>query len=130
MLETVAAQIRYTAAVVFGLPFSARSLGATGEWLGIGMGDMLLATVFPMVMRKAFGRAAGIAGLAGSLSLIVLLLTIAVISRMQVLFPVMILLGPLIIVQYVYWHRRCGPERTTQQYLQAEPVRELAERLS
>jgi hypothetical protein len=130
MLETVAAQIRYTASVVFGLPFSAWPLGAEGEWLGIAMGDMLLAAVFPLVMRKAFGRVAGIASLSSNLSLIVVLLTVAVLSRMQVLFPVMILLGPLIIVQYAYWHRRCVPERTTQQYLQAEPVRELAVRLS
>jgi hypothetical protein len=110
---------------LFGLPLApiiAWPLGAGGEWLGIGMGDMLLATVFPLVMRKAFGRAAGIASLAGNLSLIVVLLTVAVVSQLQVLFPVMILLGPLIIVQYAYWRRRCGRERATRQYLQAEPV--------
>jgi hypothetical protein len=110
---------------LFGLPLApiiAWPIGAGSEWLGIGMGDMLLATVFPLVMRKAFGRAAGIASLAGNLGLIVALLAAAVISRMQVLFPVMLLLGPLIIVQYVYWHRRCGCERTTRQYRQAEPI--------
>jgi hypothetical protein len=92
-----------------------------GQWLGIGMGDMLLATVFPLVMRKAFGRAAGIASLVGNLGLIVLLLTAAVISQLQVLFPVMILLGPLILLQYGYWRCKCGRERTTRQYLQTEP---------
>jgi hypothetical protein len=110
---------------LFGLPLApilAWPIGAGGEWLGIGMGDMLLATVFPLVMRKAFGRAAGIASLAGNLSLIVLLLSVAVLSRLQVLFPVMIVLGPLILLQYGYWRRRCGRERTTWQYLQAEPA--------
>jgi hypothetical protein len=110
---------------LFGLPLVpiiAWPLGAEGQWLGIGMGDMLLATVFPLVMRKAFGRAAGIASLVGNLSLIVALLTIMVLSRLQVLFPVMILLGPLMIVQYAYWRRRIGRERTTRQYLQDEPM--------
>jgi hypothetical protein len=93
-----------------------------GEWLGIGMGDMLLATVFPLVMRKAFGRAAGIASLVGNLALIVLLLASAGLIEMRIFFPVMILLGPLMIVQYAYWRRRCGSERTTRQYLQAEPI--------
>ncbi|HEU5101372.1 MAG TPA: hypothetical protein VFU22_20255 [Roseiflexaceae bacterium] len=105
---------------LFGLPLApiiAWPLGAGGKWLGIGMGDMLLATVFPLVMRKAFGCAAGIASLVGNLGLIVALLTAAVISRLQVLFPVMIVLGPLMIVQYAYWRRRRGQEQTTRQYL-------------
>jgi hypothetical protein len=103
-------------------PILAWPIGMGGEWLGIGMGDMLLATVFPLVMRKAFGRVAGIGSLVGNLGLIVALLTVAIVSRLQVLFPVMILLGPLMIVQYAYWRRRIGRERTTRQYLQAEPV--------
>jgi hypothetical protein len=110
---------------LFGLPLApiiAWPLGPEGEWLGIGMGDMLLATVFPLVMRKAFGRAAGIASLVGNLSLIVAMLTLMVFFRLRVLFPVMILLGPLIVLQYAYWRRRMGRERTTRQYLQAEPA--------
>jgi hypothetical protein len=58
--------------------------------------------------------------LASHLSLLVILLTVAVLSRMQVIFPVMILLGPLIIAQYLYW-RRHGPGQATWQYLQTEP---------
>ena len=38
-----------------------------------------------------------------------------------VIFSVMVVLGPLMIAQYTYW-RRCGPERTTVQYLRAEPL--------
>jgi hypothetical protein len=110
---------------LFVLPFApiiAWPLGAEGEWLGIGMGDMLLATVFPLVMRKAFGRAAGIGSLVSNLGLIVALLTLGVLFRVRILFPVMVLLGPLIVLQYAYWRRRMGRERTTRQYLQAEPV--------
>jgi hypothetical protein len=40
-------------------------------------------------------------------------------------FPVMIVLGPLMVGQYIYW-RRLGPERTTRQYLLAEPIHDSA----
>jgi hypothetical protein len=84
------------------------------------MGDLLLATVFPLVMRKAFGRAAGMMAATISLALIALLLALAVMRLLPALFPVMIVLGPLILVQYGYWRGRRGRERTTWQYLQAE----------
>jgi hypothetical protein len=114
---------------LFGLPLApiiAWPLGTEGEWLGIGMGDMLLAAVYPLVMRKAFGRTAGLASLVSNLGLIVALLTAAAISQSQVPFPVMVILGPLILLQYAYWRRRCGRERTTRQYLQAEPIQRTA----
>jgi hypothetical protein len=38
-----------------------------------------------------------------------------------VTFPVMVVLGPLMVLQYLYWRHRCGQERTTWQYRQAEP---------
>jgi hypothetical protein len=38
------------------------------------------------------------------------------------LFPVMVVLGPLMVLQYAWWARRRGPERTTRQYLQVEPL--------
>jgi hypothetical protein len=104
-----------------GLPFAPlvawpTEAGVTGQWLAIGLGDLLLATVFPLVLRKAYGRQAGLAAL--------LLTGIALASvlalPLQTAFPVMVVLGPLMILQYLYWRRRCGPERTTCQYLQAK----------
>jgi hypothetical protein len=40
----------------------------------------------------------------------------------EVALPVMTVLGPLMAAHYGYWIRRRGEERTTWQYLQAEPV--------
>ncbi len=93
-------------------------IGSSGLWVTIGLGDLLLAAVFPLVMRKAFGRAAGLAALLIALPVIaaIMLLPIAAI------FPVMIVLGPLMIIQYAYWSRKCKQERTTWEYLQAEPL--------
>ena len=85
------------------------------------MGDMLLATVFPLVMRKAFGSGAGRAALAINLGAVVALITLSVLGMLGVLFPVMIVLGPLTLAQYAYWRRRGGRERTTRQYLAEDP---------
>lgn len=87
--------------------------------VGIGLGDLLLAAVFPLVMRKAFDRSAGIMALVLALSTIGILLALP----LQGVFPVMVVLGPLMVLQYLIWRRRRGRERTTWQYLQREPVR-------
>jgi hypothetical protein len=91
-----------------------------GLWLGVGIGDLLLAAVFPLVARKAFGRTAGLAALAIGLGCLVAVAALPTLGIVRMTFPVMIVLGPLIALQYVYWRRRSGPERTTWQYLLAE----------
>jgi hypothetical protein len=35
---------------------------------------------------------------------------------------VMVVLGPLMVLHYAWWHWRQGTERTTRQYLRAEPI--------
>jgi hypothetical protein len=88
----------------------------------IGLGDLLLATVFPLVVRKAFGQAAGIAAMVINLITLAALIAILVLGNVPAIVPVMTALGPLMVLQYGYWLRRRGPERTTRQYLQAEPL--------
>jgi hypothetical protein len=87
---------------------------------------MVLATVSPLVLRKAFGRTAGAIALVTNLGMIALLLFIPALSGGRESFPVMVLLGPLIVLHYLYWRWRVGPERTTWQYQQAEPRRPAA----
>ncbi len=105
-------------APLVGWPFSAGSMNG----LSIGLGDLLLAAVFPLVMRKAYGRPAGITALvlgAGSIGLVMIG---AGLGGNIPVFPVMVVLGPLMGLQYLAWRYRYGAERTTRQYLQAEPV--------
>ena len=107
-----------------GLPFApmiAWPISSAGQWLGVGLGDVVLAAVFPLVMRKAFGRTAGILAMAIGLGAIGLLILSALFGFVEI-FPVMVVLGPLMVFQYAYWIRRC-PERTTWQYLRAEPTK-------
>lgn len=84
----------------------------------IGLGDLLLASVFPLVMRKAFGWLAGLVALMLALAAIGALLALPV----QGGFPLMVVLGPLMGLHYLFWRRRRGPERTTGRYLLEEPL--------
>jgi hypothetical protein len=88
----------------------------------IGLGDLLIAATFPLVMRKAFGRAAGISALAIGFATIGGLLLLLWWAATPTMFSVMVLLGPVMIAQYCYWLRQIGPERPTWQYFQAEPL--------
>lgn len=101
------------------LPFVPQVAWGSGtNTLSIGLGDLLLATVFSLVMRKAFGWMAGITALTLSLGAISTMLLLP----FQGVFPAMVVLGPLMVLQYLYWRKRYGQERTTWQYLLQEPV--------
>lgn len=105
-----------------GLPFApmfAWSAGSEGQWLAIGLGDVLLAAVFPLVMLKAFGRRAGLLGMALALGVICVLLIFPSLGLLRAAFPVMVVLGPVMIAQYVLWLRRRGTERTARQFATA-----------
>jgi hypothetical protein len=106
-----------------GLPFAPLITWTSGtnEWLGVGLGDLLLAAVFPLVMRKAFGRAAGLLALGLGLATLVAMLALLDLRVVRVTVPAMVALGPLMVAQYLFWARRRGNERTTWQYQLAEP---------
>jgi hypothetical protein len=107
-----------------GLPLAPLVAWPTGDgrWLGLGLGDLLLATLFPLVARKAYGRASGLAALACALVTLGALLALVASGVVRVTIPVMVVLGPLMVVHYACWRWRRGPERTTRQYLRAEPI--------
>jgi hypothetical protein len=96
--------------------------GSGSDQLSIGLGDLLLMTVFPLVMRKAYGRPAGIAAIAIGLGTIAALMVLLQLGNVYATVPVMSVLGPLMALQYGYWLRRRGQERTMRQYLQPEPL--------
>jgi hypothetical protein len=96
------------------------SWGVGPERFVIGIGDLLLATVFPLAMRKAFGRSAGIAAMTINLGAIAATMAFLQLARLEVAVPLMAGLGPLMVAQYGYWARRRGPERTTWEYLRME----------
>ena len=84
-----------------------------------------MAAVFPLVMRKAFGRTAGLLALAVGLGTLTTMLVLLDLRVVVITLPAMVALGPLMVAQYVFWRRRCVSERTTRQYQAAEPYRIL-----
>jgi hypothetical protein len=105
-----------------GLPFAPLIAWPTdgGGWLGVGLGDLLLAAVFPLVLRRAFGRRAGLAALVVALAALGGMLALVALRLVAGTLPAMVVLGPLMVLQYAGWTRRRGGERTTWQYQQAE----------
>jgi len=97
------------------------SAGAVPQLLSVGLGDIVIATVFALTMRKAFGRPAGLVAVAVALATVAGALSLLSSGLVTTAIPVMTFLGPLMIVQYAYWRRTYHRERTTWQYLQAEP---------
>ncbi len=95
------------------------------QWLGIGLGDLLLASVFPLVMRRAFGRRAGLLALRLGVATLTFMLAALALRVVRFTVPAMVMLGPLMVAQYTFWKRWRGVERTTWQYEQAESHRGL-----
>jgi hypothetical protein len=100
-------------------PFVGWRSGADG--LAVGLGDLLLASVFPLVMRKAYGRRAGATAVVSGVAVLALILGLIKAGVITFVVPAMVVLGPLMVVQYAFWARRRGGERTTWAYLRAEP---------
>jgi len=102
-------------------PMVAWQAGSGAQWVAIGLGDLLMAAVTPLVLRKAYGTNASLMAAICSLAalLSVLFLPVAMLGKT---FPVMVVLGPLIVAQYLFWYWRKGKERTTHQYLSQEPI--------
>jgi hypothetical protein len=106
-----------------GAPFVPLLAWGTGqERLGIGLGDLLLATLFPLVMHKAFGPVAGRVALASALGLLVALFGLAELLGLGGMLPTMTALGPLMVLQYFCWRRHAGAERTMWQFRQGATV--------
>jgi hypothetical protein len=108
-----------------GLPFLPMLVWPVGDerWLGIGLGDLLLATVGPLTFRKAFGRTAGVMAFVIAVGTIAAVMFLGTFTRLET-FPTMIVLGPLLVAQHLVWRRRAA-ERTTAEYLIADPIHRI-----
>lgn len=107
-----------------GMPFLPMAVWPVGDgqWVGIGLGDLLMALAGPLVFRKAYGRSAGLLAMGTALATIAGVLIVARWEALPDTFPTMIVLGPLIVAQYLLWSSRGGAERTTARYLAEEPL--------
>lgn len=93
--------------------------GQDGGRVSVGLGDLVVLTVFPLVMRKGYGRAAGRFALLSGCSLLAGIFVVGVLHKVAI-FPVMAVLGPTILLQYGAWRLRAGVERTLAQYRRSQ----------
>ncbi|MFC6083210.1 hypothetical protein [Sphaerisporangium aureirubrum] len=101
-------------AEVRGLPFAPLLVLGDGPVpVAVGLGDLMMLVLFPLVARRSFGRTAGlVAALAG----------VAVTAALSALFargvltegvPLLTVLGPVVVAQYVLWRATGHRERRT-----------------
>ena len=101
-------------------PFIAWTVG--GHDLSLGLGDLLVAATFLLVVRRSYSRsAARVAGVVviGGLWLSLGLVALDIVHR---IIPAMVVVAPLVALQYASLRIWRGEERTTIQYLRAEPL--------
>ncbi|MEU4407511.1 hypothetical protein AB0F88_23550 [Streptosporangium sp. NPDC023963] len=82
----------------------------------IGLGDVLMFVLWTLVAFKAFGREAGWTATGVSLALAATLVLAMRTGLLTEPFPLMVPAGPLMALQYLFWRRVRGPERTTAAY--------------
>lgn len=100
------------------LPFTpqlAWPVGDRGQALGLGLGDVIMLALVPLVMRKAFGPQAGVAAVVINGVAITGIVCLPLLASVLI-FRVMVVLGPLTVAQYLYWIRKLMAEQTLRQY--------------
>jgi hypothetical protein len=75
-----------------------------------------MLTLWTVVSVKGYGRVAGWVAASAGLAVTTGLALAVRLGLLTGLFPVMLVAGPLMAVQYVTWRWLCGPERTTATY--------------
>ena len=103
------------------LPFAPLVAWREGDWLAVGLGDLLMVVLAPLVLRKAFGRTAGLVSAVTSVGAVAGMLAAVRLGWFSRPIPAMVVLGPLLLPQYAWWRVRLGPERRTWAYLELEP---------
>jgi hypothetical protein len=108
------------------LPFAPLVAWRQGDWLALGLGDLLIVVLAPLVLRKAFGRTAGFVSAFTSVAAAAAMLGAVRLGWFTRPIPALVVLGPLLVAQYAWWRLRLGGERRTWQYLELEaPVRRV-----
>jgi hypothetical protein len=79
--------------------------------LRLGLGDVLVAALAPLVMRKAFGDAAGLTALGLMIGALGVMLAPPIATMLGNAFPAMIVLAPVMLVEWAFCVHRHGDEQ-------------------
>jgi hypothetical protein len=113
------------------LPFApVLAIGTGTGAAAIGMGDLLFIVLWPLVAAKAFALRAGLVAAAGTVGSVAALGVASVTGLVTSAIPAMVVIAPVILVQYLLLRRHHGTERTTKDYealVPAPPALPIAE---
>jgi hypothetical protein len=102
---------------VSGIPFSPEWVFTLGpNPVAIGLGDLLLLSVFPLAAHRSFGAVAGIVAMATGTAVVAADTVAYHYGVLHGAAPVLTVLGPLVVVQHHLWRRARGRERTTGEW--------------
>jgi hypothetical protein len=100
------------------LPLTPAILWGSGAGaVGAGLGDLLIVVLWTLVAEKAFGRRAGLLAAVTGVGAVYALFLAFRLDWLNTPVPAMVVLGPLIVVEYAVLARRRGRERTAGEYL-------------
>jgi hypothetical protein len=103
-------------------PMAAWGLHDVNDTMMLGVGDLWIAALAPLVLRKAYGRTAGLVAVVAGLGTLAAVSVLLVSEVLGHTIPVMAFLGPVTVAQCLYWRHARDRERSTRQYLLAEPL--------
>ncbi|MFB6988023.1 MULTISPECIES: hypothetical protein [unclassified Streptomyces] len=102
---------------VMGLPFAPLLAVTRGDPpVALGLGDLLLLVLFPLTAVKAFGRVAGLVAAGVGLAVSGAVSLLFGLGALTGAFPLLTALGPLIVLQHLFWVRAKGGERTVAEW--------------
>ncbi|MFJ9680611.1 hypothetical protein ACIRP2_21540 [Streptomyces sp. NPDC101194] len=107
---------------VMGLPFAPLLAVTRGDPpVALGLGDLLLLVLFPLTAVKAFGRVAGLVAAGVGLAVSGAVSLLFGLGALTGAFPLLTALGPLIVLQHLFWARARGGERTVAEWRAGTP---------
>jgi hypothetical protein len=94
----------------------ALTIGLGHSQVALGLGDLLLLALWPLVAAKTYGRVAGIVAALAALATVAAIEGTVVAAGITGNVPNLTFLGPVAIVQWAFWRWHRSRERTTGEW--------------
>jgi hypothetical protein len=104
----------------------ALTIGLGHSQVALGLGDILLAALWPLVAAKTYGRVAGIVAAVLALGTVAVVEAEVAAGAITGNVPMLSFLGPVAIVQWAFWRWHRSRERTTGQWRAGAALAPLA----
>ncbi|MEU9886953.1 hypothetical protein [Sphaerisporangium sp. NPDC051011] len=101
---------------VRGLPFAPLFTLSDGPTpVAMGLGDLMMLVLFPLVAHRSFGRAAGVVAALAGVTVTAIVSALFVWGVLTEGLPLLTVLGPVVVAQYLLWRATGRHERRTSE---------------